>query len=1187
MSAADLPTPFFLGVTVVVLLAAYTYQLLWGAHSSRQQRFGPSRNTLAQRRSGESTSCVDEVPARTSATKPESELQSIITGSPRFRGQPDAFVDSSIDQGGSSYNGNPTLHGGSLHQGNVVNIHQTDDQCVSDLRVTDPRHDKTRIQDSKGGLLKGSCDWVLKNPDFCKWRNNEEKWLLWIKGDPGKGKTMLLCGIIDELSIDRPRGRLLSYFFCQANDKRLNTATAVVRGLIFMLLCQDPSLVPYLKNMHDTAGRALFEDANAWQALCEIFTNILKDPKLQGVCLVIDALDECVADQQQLLRFIVETSRSTYARWLISSRNWVAIDEELCNVAQKLSLEVNKESVAATVEEYIKHNVRQLAKQKDYRSDTEKEVRQHLLSNAMGTFLWVALVCQELEKTDKWGATKQVKKFPSGLDNLYDRMIQQIRKSRRETICCEILALVTTTYRPLSILEMTSFIDECDGMSDSCDFLEMVVAQCGSFLMIRNKIVYLVHQSAKDFLLEAQSTENTARVHRKIFFKSIDAMSPILKRDIHELRNPGYVIESNHRWEDRSDPQATIRYSCVHWINHLVDAISTSGQDNIVEEDQKVQIFIQSKGLYWIESLSLLQSISEGMLALQRLIQYSRGQSTGPGFQALVNDIYRLLQMFRPAIERRPLQTYASALIFSPSRSLIRDLFSHEAPAWVKCKTEFAGQWSACEATFEGHTNWVRSAAFSPDGQRIVSASDDSTVKIWSVQAGACEATFEGHTDSVRSAAFSPDGQRIVSASNDNTVKVWSVQTGTCEATFEGHTDSVRSAAFSPDGQRIVSASNDNTVKVWSVQTGACEATFEGRTGSVRSAAFSPDGQYIVSASYDNTVKVWSVQTGTCEATFEGHTHSVISAAFSPDGQRIVSASDDNTVKVWSVQTSTCEATFEGHTHWVMSAAFSPDGQYIVSASYDNTVKVWSVQTGTCEATFEGHTDSVMSAAFSPDGQRIVSASNDNTVKVWSVQTGTCEATFEGHTHWVMSAAFSLDGQRIVTASEDNTVKVWSVQTGTCEATFEGHTNSVMSAAFSPDGQHIVSASYDNTVKVWSIQTGACEATFGGHTSKVSFDASGTLIQTDNRFIRLDDAKLPKRALPTYSVDTMGMVDFCFSPDNTWIQYQSQSVLWIPPEYRPVWSAVVAVNIGTTIAAGCSSGRVYTYHFPANCNMFC
>ncbi|KAH7016455.1 heterokaryon incompatibility protein-domain-containing protein [Microdochium trichocladiopsis] len=228
-------------------------------------------------------------------------------------------------------------------------ISQAAKQCIADLRVTDPRHDKRRIEGMKGSLLRDSYLWVLDNPDFRQWRNNENQRLLWVTGDPGKGKTMLLCGVIDELERMRTEGQTLSYFLFQATDTRINTATAALRSLIYMILEKHVSLVSYMEKQHEKAGRHLFEDTNGWQALCENFDNILQDPKLQGVVLVVDALDECLQGLPVFLDLVVRTSQNTTAKWLISSRNWPQIEEPLCKVAHRLSLEVNETSVTEAV----------------------------------------------------------------------------------------------------------------------------------------------------------------------------------------------------------------------------------------------------------------------------------------------------------------------------------------------------------------------------------------------------------------------------------------------------------------------------------------------------------------------------------------------------------------------------------------------------------------------------------------------------------------------------------------------------------------------------------------------------------------------------------------------------------------------------------------------------------------------
>ncbi|KAF6803091.1 vegetative incompatibility protein het-e-1, partial [Colletotrichum plurivorum] len=375
-----------------------------------------------------------------------------------------------------------------------------DANLLADLRVTDPRYDKTRIENTKGGLLTDSYVWVLQNPDFCQWRDDQDQRLLWVKGDPGKGKTMLLCGIIDELQATR-MGKPLSYFFCQATDKRLNTATAVLRGLIFMLLDQDPSLVSYVKKEYDIARKELFQDENAWQAMARILKDMLRNSNLRSVYLIIDALDECSTDLKQLLHLITETSRSTSAKWLVSSRNWPQIEEQLRTVAQRLSLEVNASSVSTAVDSYIISKVSYLSQLKDYQDDTASQIRQYLSSMADGTFLWVALVCQELERTSKWHALDKMESFPRGLDALYERMMQQINGEEDAKLCRQVLALVTTTYRPLSLAEFTILFHEHHPLANNLEFLWYVISTCGSFLTIREDNVYFVHQSAKDFLM--------------------------------------------------------------------------------------------------------------------------------------------------------------------------------------------------------------------------------------------------------------------------------------------------------------------------------------------------------------------------------------------------------------------------------------------------------------------------------------------------------------------------------------------------------------------------------------------------------------------------------------------------------------------------------------------------------------
>jgi len=164
----------------------------------------------------------------------------------------------------------------------------------------------------------------------------------------------------------------------------------------------------------------------------------------------------------------------------------------------------------------------------------------------------------------------------------------------------------------------------------------------------------------------------------------------------------------------------------------------------------------------------------------------------------------------------------------------------------------------------------VNSIALSSDGQRIVSGSEDQTIRVWNAITGEIVAgPFNGHSNSVTSVAFSPDDQHIVSGSEDRTIRVWNATTGeTVAGPFSGHLNPVTSVAFSPDGQHTVSGSHDRTIRVWNATTGETVAgPFGGHSDSVRSVAFSPDGQHIVSGSSDGTIRVWDAMTRETETT--------------------------------------------------------------------------------------------------------------------------------------------------------------------------------------------------------------------------------------------------------------------------------------------------------------------------------
>lgn len=498
-------------------------------------------------------------------------------------------------------------------------------KCIQDVRLTDPRDDKKRIVETKGGLLAGSYRWVLDHPSFKQWRSDPQSRLLWIKGDPGKGKTMLLCGATDEL--EKSSSDNLSFFFCQGTNSELNNATAVLRGLLYSLISQQPSLASQLRKRYDQAGRSLFEDTNAWIAVSEMFTSVILDSDLRKTYLVVDALDECIADLPKLLDLIIHTSSSSNRiKWLLSSRNELHIEQKLKSIDDqaRLSLELkqNAERVARAVDVFIDEKLSHVDSLED--AAVRSQVREVLRQKANGTFLWVALVVQELEKPESWDPLGVVEEAPVGLHQLYDRMADQIQQltKRNSEMCRLLLSVVSVAYRPLHLAELGSLCTLPGQRSTLTKNTRILVAMCGSFLTIVDDQAYLIHQSAKDYLSDearAAVFGHKGEVHYNIFTQSLKLMSGTLKRDIYDLRALGCPIDEVTT--PAADPLVIARYSCVHWIDHLYESTINKYArcDKDLQDGDTIHAFLQASYLYWLEALSLCKSMPKGVVSMATL----------------------------------------------------------------------------------------------------------------------------------------------------------------------------------------------------------------------------------------------------------------------------------------------------------------------------------------------------------------------------------------------------------------------------------------------------------------------------------------------------------------------------------------------------------------------------------------
>jgi WD40 repeat protein len=440
------------------------------------------------------------------------------------------------------------------------------------------------------------------------------------------------------------------------------------------------------------------------------------------------------------------------------------------------------------------------------------------------------------------------------------------------------------------------------------------------------------------------------------------------------------------------------------------------------------------------------------------------------------------------------------------------------------------------------HTNSVNSVAFSTDGTRLVSGSDDKTVKLWDVSSGQLIRTLEGHSSRVRSVAYSPDGSRVLSGgTRDGELRLWDAATGQPIHVFKV-ADWTSSVAFSPDGTRLLSG-GPNGARLWDAASGGLLHTFRGHELPVEVVAFLPNGKHLITGG-DPALKLWDAASGQLLRTFAGASRSVRSVAFSPDGTRLLSGGDDHTLKLWDAASGRLVRTFVGHANWLLSVAFSPDGTRLLSGSEDRTLNVWDAASGQVIDTLS-HPSPIQSVAISPDGTRLLSASG-KTINLWNAASGQLVRTFEAHpglVSSVSSAAFSPDGTRLLTGgnilisgtSGDQTLKLWDTSTGQLVRALAALPDSVTAVAFSPDGAHLLSGG--RKLKLWDAASGQVLRSFAGHSGPidaVTFSPDGLRLLSGSwdKTLKLWDAA-SGQMIRTFAGHSGWVNSVAFSPDGT------------------------------------------------------
>ncbi|KAK0510326.1 hypothetical protein JMJ35_007720 [Cladonia borealis] len=389
--------------------------------------------------------------------------------------------------------------------------------CLRSLFLSNPQDDLAAIRTAKGNRVDGTCEWILTQDSYTSWLIEDSPQLLWLSGAPGIGKTMISSFLVEELArlAERSSQITLAYYFCDDKDVKRKTATDILRGLLLQLLRQRPILFKHIQPDFDMSRDSLFTN---FHSLWRIFHGIVKDPEAGEVICLVDALDECEKESRQLFLteftklFDSQQSSKRVVKSIITSRRENDIVESLTAASPAIrNIQVDTGRVNDDLSKFINVKVDELSNRKRYQAKQKDIIKRSLTEKAGGTFLYVSLVLQDLQKAKIFSQVKQkLQGLPLDLNDVYDRILGQIDADCKETAKL-VLRWVAVARRPLTVDELAvaralgteEYEENTMPPKDLLDELKDSFKCCEPLVYVdpENDTVNLVHQSAKDYLL--------------------------------------------------------------------------------------------------------------------------------------------------------------------------------------------------------------------------------------------------------------------------------------------------------------------------------------------------------------------------------------------------------------------------------------------------------------------------------------------------------------------------------------------------------------------------------------------------------------------------------------------------------------------------------------------------------------
>ena len=418
----------------------------------------------------------------------------------------------------------------------------------------------------------------------------------------------------------------------------------------------------------------------------------------------------------------------------------------------------------------------------------------------------------------------------------------------------------------------------------------------------------------------------------------------------------------------------------------------------------------------------------------------------------------------------------------------------------------------------KGHSEVVKAAQYSPDGQFIITGSRDKSAKLWDVASGHELRTFLGHQHTVNQVTFIKDGKYLATSSADNSAKIWEVLTGKELFSVKGD-NYMTDVVFSPDGKLLITAGYENVVVIWDWQNNlaidSLKAASEKGLGYGLDLAYSADGKWLAVGQDNQRVKVyetvnWSevydfpIESGYCGGC-------IGLPAFSPDSKKLAKLGNGGPLYQYDLNSGEQLSKWGDDWDDASSIAYSPDGKNLLVA-LEKEVFILKAANGDTTLQFTPEVNQINDAVYSPDGEVILISGNDNMTTLFSAEDGTRIDRLEGilnnqdkgglsynpNSYWDSFIAryvklknmqlVTRGGTRLIRSKFGDKARIWEINNGRAVMEFSGHEKTILGLDLSRDEKRLLTAAGDRKIKLWNTETGDELQTFSGH-SNIVFEA--------------------------------------------------------------------------------------------------